>query len=287
MAIYSLRLTPIGKTTQKRPHTAAAHIRYITRKSAVSHVMAGRMPEARTTAIRWLRAQENADRANARVADKIVLALPRELTRQQQIELVRSFAEDLTQGRASWFAAIHARGKDRANPHCHLLVRDRDIATGKRVVLFSAGKKEIEQRAAKGQSRPTTLRVIRILWERKANAALKAAGCSERIDHRTLLEQGQLRLAQIHEGPNIRAMHARGFKPQSKERLVRNPALRKKDTPATRTVRYPEIDFGQTRVDYNAALKEAPDLSLTEVMRIEARIPRTALSPVQGRGRNR
>jgi MobA/MobL family len=157
MAIYSLRLTPIGKTTQNRPHTAAAHIRYITRKSAVSHVMAERMPASRVPAIRWLRAQESADRANARVADKIVLALPLELTRQQQIELVQAFAEDLTQGRASWFAAIHGRGKDRTNPHCHLLVRDRDVQTGKRVVMFSAGKKEIEQRAAKHQSRPTTL----------------------------------------------------------------------------------------------------------------------------------
>ncbi len=287
MATYSLRLTPMGKTTQNRPHTAAAHIRYITRKSAVSHVMAERMPASRVPAIRWLRAQESADRANARVADKIVLALPLELTRQQQIELVQAFAEDLTQGRASWFAAIHGRGKDRTNPHCHLLVRDRDVQTGKRVVMFSAGKKEIEQRAAKHQSRPTTLRMIRMLWERKANAALEAAGRRERIDHRTLLEQGQLRLAQVHEGPNIRAMHARGFKPQSKERLVRNPALRRKDTPATRTVRYPDIDLGQTRVEYNAALKEAPDLSLTEVMRMQARIPRTALSPVQDRGRGR
>ena len=107
--------------------------------------------------MRWLRAEERADRVNARVADKLVIALPRELTLQQQITLVWSFAEKLTQGRASWFASIHAKGKDRENPHCHLLVRDRDIHTGLRVVMFSAGAKEVRERAAKGLSAPTTL----------------------------------------------------------------------------------------------------------------------------------
>jgi hypothetical protein len=139
MAIYSLRLTPIGKTTQRQPFTAAAHLGYIVRKDAASQTMAERMPEGKTGAMRWLRAEERADRVNARVADKLVIALPRELTLQQQITLIWSFAERLTQGRASWFASIHAKGKDRENPHCHLLVRDRDIHTGLRVVMFSAG----------------------------------------------------------------------------------------------------------------------------------------------------
>jgi len=141
MAIYSFRLTPIGKTTQKREFTAAAHIRYITRPGAASHVMAERMPEGRAGAMRWLRAEEKADRKNARVADKMVIALPRELSLEQQVELVWSFAEGLTKGAASWFAAIHAQGKDKKNPHCHLLVRDRDVLTGERVVMFSAGEK--------------------------------------------------------------------------------------------------------------------------------------------------
>jgi hypothetical protein len=176
MAIYSLRLTPIGKTTQKRPFTAAAHVRYIARPGAATHVMAARMPENKGRAQRWLRAAEKADRKNARVADKLVIALPKELTLEQNITLVRSFADNLTQGRASWFGAIHARGKDRDNPHVHLLVRDRDVQTGERVVMFSAGPKEARARAARGKSLPTTLHGIRELWERSANAALTAAG---------------------------------------------------------------------------------------------------------------
>ena len=271
MAIYSLRLLPVSKTTQRQPYTAAAHIRYIMRRGAVTHHTAARMPGTAREAIRWLRGEERADRKNARVADKLVLALPIELTPQQHSDLVRNFAEALTQGRASWFAAIHANGKDRRNPHCHLLVRDRDVSTGERVVMFSAGTKEIKLRTHRGQSRPTTLKMIRELWAVHANKALADAGRSERIDHRRLVEQGEFRRAQVHEGPNVRAMHRRGARPVSKERVVRNPAIRRKGMPATRVVAYGEIDQGLSRVEYNASLKEAPDLSLTEVLARETR----------------
>lgn len=229
MAIYSLRLAPIGKTTQKRAFTAAAHIRYITRKEAVS------------------------------------------------------------QGRASWFAAIHAKGKDRLNPHCHLLVRDRDVRDGRRVVMFSAGQKEAAQRAAKGQPGPTTLRMIREMWARHANGALERAGRSERIDHRRLVDQGLFKRAQVHEGPNIRAMHDRGVRPTSRDRVIRNPALRKKGSPKTRTVRFEEIDRGRTRVEYNLALKEAPELTLTQMHALRLRMSQsqasTAWTPSRGRTR--
>ena len=271
MAIYSLRLTPIGKTTQQRPFTAAAHVRYITRKEAMTLSMAERMPETGARAMRWLKAEEKADRKNARVADKMIMALPRELSADQQAKLVYDFAEALTQRRASWFAAIHAKGKDHDNPHCHLIVRDRDIVTGRRVVMFSAGAKDIKQRAASGERSPTALRMIRALWEEYANAALEAAGRPERIDRRTLAEQGVSRDAQVHEGPNIRAMHRRGYRPQSKERQVRNRALRKKGTPPTRTVRYQAIDRGLTRAEFNDVIKRGKPLTLTERMRLNSR----------------
>lgn len=270
MAIYSFRLTPIGKTTQKKPFTAAAHVRYITRKDALSLKMAERMPEDSAKAVRWFKAQERNDRKNARVADKMIIALPRELTLEQQAELIHSFAEALTENKAPWLAAIHAKGKDAENPHCHLIVRDRDIVTGRRVVMFSAGVKELKQRLAKGEKSPTTLRMMRELWEQQANSALEAAGSAARIDRRSLAEQGAARPAQVHEGPNIRAMHRRGYRPASSERVVRNPANRKKGTPPTRMVRYQDIDLGRTRAEYNDSLRSGSRLSLTERARLRA-----------------
>lgn len=257
MAIYSLRMTAVGKTTQAQPFTAAARLTYITRKEAVTQVLAERMPGVRRQAVAWLKRQETSDRKNARVIDKLVLALPKELPAAAQHALVRSFAEELTQGRASWFAAFHTKGKDAANPHCHLILRDRDVETGKRVMFLSAGRKEAAERRDQGKSAPTTLVRVRELWERHANAALRAAGRSERVDRRTLKEQRVDRKPQVHEGPNIRAMHGRGFRPASRDRVVRNAPLRRRGRSATRVVRYPEIDRGRTRVEYNAALREA------------------------------
>lgn len=256
MAIYSLRMSAVGKTTQKQPFTAAAHLSYITRKSAVTHVVAARMPEGRRQALAWLRREERDDRKNARVIDKIMVALPRELTDVQHHALVKAFAEKLTLGRASWLAAFHTKGKDARNPHCHLILRDRDHETGKRVMFLSAGKKEAAQRTAKGQSAPTTLSAVRELWERMANQALAASGRTERIDRRSLKEQGQRRRPQVHEGPNIRAMHRRGFRPQSRSRVMRNGPLRRKGRSSTRIVRYAEIDKGLTRVQYNQSLRQ-------------------------------
>lgn len=256
MAIYSLRMTAIGKTTQAQPFTSAAHLKYITRKAAVTHVMAARMPEVRRQAIAWLKREERDDRKNARVIDKLVLALPRELSAVHQHALVAAFAEKLTLGRASWFAAFHTQGKDRNNPHCHLILRDRDVETGRRVMFLSAGKKEAAERQRTGQAAPTTLLKVRELWERCANAALEVAGRDERIDRRSLREQGIGRRPQVHEGPNIRAMHRRGFRPRSRDRVVRNNPFRRRGRSTTRVVRYAEIDRGLTRVEYNASLKQ-------------------------------
>ncbi len=83
MAIYSLHHQPIGKSTQARPHTSAAHVRYITRPSAASRIEAGRMPTKPREAAAFMVDAENGDRKNARVSDKLMLALPRDALRPQ------------------------------------------------------------------------------------------------------------------------------------------------------------------------------------------------------------
>lgn len=255
MAIYSLRVSAVGKTTQKQPFTAAAHLKYITRKSAVTSVLAARMPDRRREALAWLRREERDDRKNARIIDKVMVALPRELTPAQQHGLIRAFAEKLTRGRASWLAAFHTQGKDASNPHCHLILRDRDVETGKRVMFLSAGKKEAAERVGKGRSAPTTLAAVRELWERMANEALAVSGRTERIDRRSLKVQGNSRRPQVHEGPNIRAMHRRGVRPTSRDRIMRNNPHRRRGRATVRVVRYAEIDKGLTRVQYNQGLR--------------------------------
>lgn len=229
MAIYSLNHSSIGRTTHAAG-TGAAHIGYITRPSAARAVVAERMPDAPREAAAWLLEQEAAERKNGRVVDKIMLALPIELDSDQRLALLRDFAGQVTQGRAPWLAAIHDQGKDAENPHAHLVVRDKDPATGRRVV---------------GLSEKGSTERLRELWEVTANAHLERAGLAERIDRRTLAAQGIDRKAQIHVGPKALAMEARGVRPVSKVRKQ-----------AGRVVRYPSIDLNlvhgqQTRPEQN------------------------------------
>ena len=188
VAIYSLHLRSIGKTTHA-PRTAGAHIRYITRPEARADLLARRMPTERNAARRWLDREERQDRKNARVIDKITAALPRELDPLQRRMLVAVFAERVTRGRAAWFAAIHQSGADAHNPHAHIVIRDRDPETGKRVALLSE----------KGACRE-----IRLLWEQAVNAALEALGSPQRVTRLSHAARGIETPPQRHRGPQRR-----------------------------------------------------------------------------------
>jgi hypothetical protein len=196
------------------------------------------MPAQSARARSWIRRQEDADRSNARVVDKVLLALPRELNPSQRAALVREFAEKITLGRASWLAAFHDDGDDRHNPHVHLVVRDRDPETGKRVC---------------GMSERGSTERLRELWEEHANAALERAGRSERIDRRTLAAQGISRQPTIHEGLSAREMEIRDRRIRSKTVEYRNGTGARS---RSRTVDYRKFDRGRSRPAYNRIVRE-------------------------------
>ena len=124
---------------------------------------------------KWFDEQEQADRKNARVADRVMIALPIELTPIEREKTVQSFLKELTDNQIPWFVAIHQTGADKQNPHAHILLRDKSILNGRRVVKTSE----------KGS---TTF--LREMWSKTANIALEEAGHEERIDHRSYQEQG-------------------------------------------------------------------------------------------------
>lgn len=217
MALYKVNVSSIGRSTHAAG-TAGAHVGYITRSSAAVAVMAERMPIARPgsrggKARRWLDEQESGDRKNGRVVTKIMLALPHELTDAQQVELVRSFAERMTAGRASWLAAIHRPDEqgDQRNHHAHLVIRDKDPETGKVVVGLSNSK---------------SVDLIREEWERAVNTALEAAGCEERVDRRSLKAQGIDRVPGKHVGPVVTAIERRGGHSYVRDRIEAEQAER-------------------------------------------------------------
>ena len=250
MAIYSCNLKSIGRTTHE-PGTAGAHLRYISREEAAPHIMARHMPADPVAARTWMDQRERAMRKNARVIDKIRIALPRELDEAQREALVEAFMEDLTGGRVPWFAAIHQHGEDAHNPHVHIAVHDRDITTGKRLLRLSDNARD---RIKAGLPGPKAVEWMRERWEVICNDALARAGIDARIDRRTLTAQGIDRTAGVHEGP--RAQHIEG--------RVRRPRSRRRVNGCGRVIDYPAIDHGRTRREFNAQII---DLNLERAMR--------------------
>lgn len=253
MAIYSLNVSTVGKTTHA-PGTAGAHLRYIAREDAATHVEAEHMPSDAQEARTWMDAYERDARKNARLLSKVRIALPRELTHEQNAALAREFVAGLAEGRIPSFLAIHDRGKDAANPHAHIVLIDRDMQTGKRVLMLS----DSPQDRRKAGLAENGVEWIRTQWEVRANQALARAGHAVRIDRRTLEAQGIAREPTIHVGPRAQHVDSHVRRPESK--AVPSPTPRNPG----RVIDYPMIDAGRTRRERNA---EIIDLNLERAAR--------------------
>lgn len=249
MAIFSLHHSSIGKSTQKKPFTAAAHLRYVTRPSACSRTAGARVPEKFRQLTAWIKEAEISDRKNARIFDKVMLALPRELDGEQRAELVRAYAEAVTQGQAPYFAAFHDMGKDAENPHCHLVIRDRHPDTGKRVIgLSEAGSTER----------------LREAWELACNRALELAKQPARVSRLSLEAQGTKREPTIHEGVRARQLAREGKPFRSQRRRQPNAA---KARSRARVVDYPAIDRGTPRRIHNGQVRlRAMELAMWDAL---------------------
>lgn len=275
MALYSFNHASFGKTTNKAGAAAknaaynaregetrlagkdgpnaATNAAYNAREEATFAVRSHVIPAEPDKAEAWFRAQEKGDRANARMSDRFIAALPRELTPEQCIQAVESFCRGITKDRIPWHFALHLEldktGEKDWNPHAHIIFRDRDIDTGKRYLHTTAGPKERAQLAEKGIQCWST-KDFRIAWNDELNLALERAGRPERVDHRSLKEQGIERPPQIHEGPAARRMPEKG-------RAFHSRDARKGE----RVIAYTVIDDGRSRLDHNAAIKQVALLS--------------------------
>jgi len=142
--------SPIGKTTHAKG-AAYDHVNYILREAACSKALGQNMPTDKKGARPYFEVEAYKDGVakNARVADTLIIALPLELSAEQRHEAIHSFMEKIGKGCIAWLAAFHDMGKDEANPHCHLILRDADVETGKKVLgtTTSAGQRRTRARS--------------------------------------------------------------------------------------------------------------------------------------------
>jgi len=215
MAIFHLAAQVISRTTGRSATGAAAYragerihdertgITFdYGRKSGVEYseiITPSNAPQwAMNRSQLWNAVEQLEKRKDSQVCREIEVALPIELTSDQQRELMLGFiqANFVHYGMIADMA-IHRPKQE--NPHCHILLTMRDISPE------GFGQKNRTWNDKK------FLETCREQWAVHANRALEQAGHSARIDHRTLESQGIDRIPQIHIGPKVSEMEQRGI----------------------------------------------------------------------------
>ena len=173
---------------------------------------------------------------NAQLAREIDAALPIELSREEQIRLVREYCSSqfVSKGMCVDFA-IH--DTDKGNPHCHIMLTMRPL--DERGAWAAKSKKEYDldengERIRLPSGRYKTHKVDLTGWNDKGNALLwrkawadisnsylERAGSTERIDHRSNAERGIDELPTVHMGVAACQMEKKGIATEKGE-LNRN-----------------------------------------------------------------
>ena len=132
----------------------------------------------------WNAVEAAEKRKDSQLARELLLTLPRELGRQQQLDLVRGFAQAqlVTRGMVVDLALHDSRARDgERQPHAHLLLTMRMVDPDSRTGF--ASKKELAWNSKE------LLLTWRASWAEHVNRALEEAQRPERVDHRTLEAQ--------------------------------------------------------------------------------------------------
>ena len=147
----------------------------------------------------WNTVEASETRKNSQLAREIIVALPREFTLQEQLEVVRKYVTEnfVGKGMIADFA-IHDTGDD--NPHSHIMLTLRDVTP-----KGFGGKN-------RNWNKKENLMEWRKAWTHIINNTFEQKGLDERIDHRTLKEQGIDRKSSIHLGHVATALERRGIK---------------------------------------------------------------------------
>jgi hypothetical protein len=148
---------------------------------------------ARDRSTLWNAVEHAGRRRNARLAREALVTLPPELTPAQRTNLVRTFSRELADKYQSAVDfAVHEprRGSDERHHHAHILMTARQVTPegpGPRTTLELSGT----DRHARGLG-PSKgdLLWIRERWAQVTNEALRDAGLTARIDHRSYKDQG-------------------------------------------------------------------------------------------------
>ena len=220
MAIYHMHVS-VG--TRNNGKSAAARDDYIEREGKYNKrheevlvSKSGNMPSWAENQKDFWKASDVYERANGSLYREIEIALPKELPVGEQISIVNEYVETLTEKhKLPYTWGIHIN--DENNPHAHIMFCERanDEIERNRIAWFSrANSKEPAKGGAKKIRELTSkdwLKNQRKTWEEIANKYLEENYIDERVDCRSLEDQGIDRIPQKHVGVHAWGMEARGI----------------------------------------------------------------------------
>ncbi len=168
--------------------------------------------------------------SRAQLAREYEVALPREISREEQIQLVRDFVQEnfVNKGMCADIA-VHDKGD--GNPHAHILLTTRPIEQGgiwgkkaeNTYVLDKDGNRILQKidkqnrKIYKRIKKPTTdwdskefLQRNRESWAAAVNRELERKNLPQRVDHRSLADQQKEQIPTEHIGVAAKSMEKRG-----------------------------------------------------------------------------
>lgn len=285
MAIFRLSAQVISRATGRSATAAAAYraasliadertgiVHDYRRKSGVLHsaiVLPDRAPAWSREEL-WNQVERVERRKDAQLARDFELALPRELDRQQQIELVNRFvrAEFVARGMAVDWALHNPVASDRQpQPHAHVMATLRPV-----------GPEGLANNKERAWNDKDLLKHWRASWAEHVNAALAAAGRRERVDHRRLSEQGLDREAQPKIGPVAWAMERRGRRTDRGDewRQVRERNSQRAQSRAQRLKEW-RMKVDQQQIDQQKSSRQ-PQATDPRLQRVRSKAP---VQPIQ------
>ncbi|EJB4454775.1 MobA/MobL family protein (plasmid) [Escherichia coli] len=250
----------------------------------------GNMPSwAKKNPAELWKAADEFERKNGTAYREIEIALPRELTREQRIELVEDFVQKELGDRHAYQYAIHnppgaIDGKEQ--PHAHIMFCERindGIERDPQQFFKRANSKSPERGGAKKASIPQTagerkaaLVALRSRWADVQNEHLARHGHESRVDHRSLKEQGINRTPEIHFGPvhatnlnegQIAAIQEHRAAARQQERAARNSAPERQQE---RAARNPAPERQHERTERRPAPERQQELEQKQKTKIKA-----------------
>ena len=181
--------------------------------------------EYRVRSTLWNAVDASEKSSVAQTARRIIVALPRELSLEDNIALITEYCKEQFVDKGM-IADIAVHEEHDGNPHAHIMLTVRAMdnngkwlpKTKTSYLLDENGERVLDTNGKPKRIRKDTVdwncqdkaEIWRHAWEKKQNEALEKAGCSERVDMRSYKRQGIDKIPQRHMGPAVTAMERKG-----------------------------------------------------------------------------